>query len=776
MRDVGKRPALRLPLPVHLGAERAQDVQHEADHDEEDADVEEQGRDEVHVTEDTQLQHDLRRLQDHTAEDQRHHARTHREEQASSEQGAGQQRRRLTELVAAAGEVAHGQGDARDDARRETSAGRVVPGEQQEDGEEQHGVERQPGGDLEDHRPALGGEGRPTGEPLAASAAAGTLGSLVRARPTERGTSVRQVGPHRRLRGVEVTHPLHRTGAGPQEHERGDAGRRHQEHGDLTHGVPGTDIHERDVDDVAAVAELVRLLGEQLGDGPVHADGRCDQREEGHGQPDEDREDGAPPPARRKRSVRVVRGQAAQDEHEDNERHGLHERLGQGEVGCAVEREEDDHAVARDAEEHHGLEAPPGPGGEERADDDDDRDDALDRRVPVAVARGPQTADDGGAADEDHHGHQDDAEVDGQRTTLGVEGHGRGEPVQPTHHAAVGAVRVRPQVEGVLHALDAGSPHREQHATHDDHAGQQERCAEAAPQDQVAGLTGGVGVRVGREQRLTDHREESGHHPGDGEQVRGNEQPGGLTVDGAGRHPLLAPERPPQETHPVGEREDRAEHHYDEEDDVGRPLALGEGLQRGLLGDVPGRGRQADHRQGREHAGDGGPRQCAAEPGQLTQVAGPGGGVDHANREEESGLEHRVRPEEHEPGQGDPAVRLPHEQDEEAELADGAEGEQQLEVVLAQRPVPAEQHRGGAEGEDRPPPDGHLREARGEAGDEVDARLDHGRGVQIGAHRRRRRHRAGQPEVERDERGLAQGADEDEDQRHRHEGSRRGGR
>ena len=51
-----------------------------------------------------------------------------------------------------------------------------------------------------------------------------------------------------------------------------------------------------------------------------------------------------------------------------------------------------------------------------------------------------------------------------------------------------------------------------------------------------------------------------------------------------------------------------------------------------------------------------------------------------------------------------------------------------------------------------------------EARDEVDAGLHHGRGVQVGAHRGGRGHRAGQPEVEREDRRLAERADQ-----HQHE-------
>ena len=65
-----------------------------------------------------------------------------------------------------------------------------------------------------------------------------------------------------------------------------------------------------------------------------------------------------------------------------------------------------------------------------------------------------------------------------------------------------------------------------------------------------------------------------------------------------------------------------------------------------------------------------------------------------------------------------------------------------------------------AEAERQGVPRRGAREDRREQGDEVDAGLDHGRGVQVGAHRGGGGHGAGQPEVEGHERRLRQRADE----------------
>src|SRR5699024_6195873 len=72
-------------------------------------------------------------------------------------------------------------------------------------------------------------------------------------------------------------------------------------------------------------------------------------------------------------------------------------------------------------------------------------------------------------------------------------------------------------------------------------------------------------------------------------------------------------------------------------------------------------------------------------------------------------------------------------------------------------------HGGPACDQDDPPPGFQGGEGRGEPGDEVDAGFDHGGGVQVGADRSGSGHGRGEPEMEGDLRGLAQGTDEDQD-------------
>ena len=100
-------------------------------------------------------------------------------------------------------------------------------------------------------------------------------------------------------------------------------------------------------------------------------------------------------------------------------------------------------------------------------------------------------------------------------------------------------------------------------------------------------------------------------------------------------------------------------------------------------------------------------------------------------------------------------------------------GEDELEVVLAQRLHAAQQHRDDRQRRDQRAPRLDVGEPGREAQHEVDAGLHHRRGVQVGADRRRRGHRRGQPEVERHQRGLGDRPDQHADDPGGH---RRGGR
>ena len=132
--------------------------------------------------------------------------------------------------------------------------------------------------------------------------------------------------------------------------------------------------------------------------------------------------------------------------------------------------------------------------------------------------------------------------------------------------------------------------------------------------------------------------------------------------------------------------------------------------------------------------------------------------VDDAHHEEQRRLEQRVRQQHHRAGQRRVAEAGAERDDEQAELADRAVGQQQLQVMLAQRRPAAEEHGDGAGDEhDRAPRRG-AGEHRPQQRDQEDPGLDHRRRVQVGADRRRRGHRRGQPEAEREDRRLGQRA------------------
>ena len=205
---------------------------------------------------------------------------------------------------------------------------------------------------------------------------------------------------------------------------------------------------------------------------------------------------------------------------------------------------------------------------------------------------------------------------------------------------------------------------------------------------------------------------------------------------------------------------DRAQ---DQADEQHRPVGLG-GEDR-LLGDEAEQRRHARHRGGGERGDDRQHRCPTTETGEFPQVTGADFVVDEADHEKQRRLEQGVGQQHRDPGEcGVRAARADHH-GQQAELADRAVGQQQLEVALAQRRPAADEHGDQAEGEQHGTPRAGVGEHRGEQTDQVDAGLDHRRRVQVGADRGGRGHRHRQPAVERHDRRLGQRAGQDQQHR-----------
>ena len=641
-------------------------------------------------------------------------------------------------------------------------------------------MEQQPHDDLEHHRAAPGGERRAGAEPLGGAVAAGALGGDV-ALPQRRHRVGRRRAPDDV--GLHVVDAVDLAGAAAAEDERRDARRRDEQHRDLAHRVPRADVDERDVDDVLATAELDRLGREVLRDGGVDARAGDDEREARDGDPDGEADGEAHPPAAGERPVGEVRGEAAQHEDEDDERDGLDEHLGEGEVGGAVQQEDAGDRVPGEAQEDDGFEATTRAGREDRGEDGRRAEHGLRRLVPRSRAlRGCRPEQQRDPDDDDEHD-EDEAEVHGERTTLGERGDVRGEVVELAHEPPVDDVGLGPRRRGRARSRDLGAEPEEQRAEREDEQREPEDGGEPAPQREVPGLAARVGGGVRGEEVLAEVGHERGGEAERRERERGPDQDergardrgralGHLRVvrvDGreAGELPL-GREGPPREAQAVADGERRAEDDRHEDGRRVEAAVVPQRLEGGLLRDVAREGRQADHRGRREQSRDGRDGKLASDAGEPTQVAGAGRGVDDADDEEQRRLEHRVGAEHREARERRRARVVADEQDEQPELRHGPVGEDELEVVLAQRPVATDEQRDRPEGQDDRLPCGQVRVPGGEARDEVDAGLDHRGGVEVRGHGRRGGHGCGQPEVDGDERGLRHGADEEEDDRDVH--------
>ncbi len=371
-----------------------------------------------------------------------------------------------------------------------------------------------------------------------------------------------------------------------------------------------------------------------------------------------------------------------------------------------------------------------------------------------------------------------DAEVQRQRPGLHHRRAAQRDAVDAAHHPLVRPLGVDDAEDprgAALHPAHPLAQHEEHGAGGERQQRQQQRGRDAVPQREVLDLLGVVRPGVGLHQRVGQPGHESEHEPGEPEdRDRCDERQRRLVrlgVVAAG----LARERAPDEAGAVRRRQHRAGEEPSEHQQVRRRAAR-ERLVRRVLRDEAEQRRHAGHRQrgqrgdGREH------RHPAGQAGQQAQVAGTGLVVDDADGEEQRRLEQPVREQQRGAGQRRLVGAAAEQDQQEAELADGAEGEQPLEVDLPERSPAADEHRRDADGDDRRAGRVHDREGGREPGHEVDAGLHHRRRVQVRRHRCRCGHRGGQPGVERHLRALGERADQDQHQRDRRRRARTAGR
>ena len=691
-------------------------------------------------------------LQHLATEQHRRDRRSDGDEQAGAQQPSGVEGRGLVELVATGGEVADHQRHAGDQTAGEPATGQVVAGEQQVDRGDDQRTEQQAGDDLEDQGAGARRQGLTGPQPHA-----GVVVVLV----------VVVVALHRFGGAGDVG------GARAQEDQRRDTGGRDDQHRDLAEGVPGAHVDECDIDDVLAVAELVGEFVPPVADRGGGARTAGHQRHERHGGADEQRHQHPPPAGRAQRTVGEVARQFADDQHEDDEADRLDEHLGEREVGCARHHEHQREAVTGDAGEQHRAQPSAGGGGEEGRPHHDDRDRDLHPVVEQAHA-GPVLD---AQQREQRHADEDDqdrAEVDRQRTTLGARRRLHREAVDAAHRAVVEVLRGRGAGEGGLHGGDAAAGQEESDAGGDRDHRHEQRPGEAVPQRQaVARLAGADRLGVGREQFGERVAEEPADQAGEPEQRRHQHHADRRTVPVEFGGTLLLCERAPPPPQAVGHGDRRPEdqgeaEHRRRQRRHRRRLAgdqVGDRLERGFLGDEADQRREARHRQRREPADDREPRNAVAHAAELLEVSGARAVVDDADAHEQRRLEQGVRDDEPESGQRGRAGADADEQHHEAQLADGAVGEQEFEVGLTQRPPTTDEHRGGAEQQHGRSPEGHVGERRRQHRHQVDTGLHHRGRVQVGRDRGGGSHRAGQPEVERDEGRLAQRAHQHEQHR-----------
>ena len=432
-------------LAVERRTEAAQNVEQQPDDDEVDAYVEEQRCHEVHVADERNGHVEGPALQYVPADDHRRDAEAGGEEEPQAEQQTGHHRGCGSQFVTTAGEIAHADRQPGHETGGETSTGAAVPGEQQVDRPDHDDVEDEPDDDLEEHRPHVGSEGGTFGQPrLSPSPRHGLERALYRLPPA--GQDLAQ------LRAGDLDVLL------AEEHQARDTGRRSDRDGEFAHRVPGPDVDEDDVDDVVAAAERLGQHVHALGCRRVHAHSGHEQRQRREDHADDETERGTGQPHRRARLGIEGACQTPQHEHEDDDRHGLGEQLGERQVGAAVQQEQHRGAVAGDADEEHGAQPASRTHGPDGCDDHDDAGGDLAQVVgdDDVGARPLLREEQQGQAGHAHEDEQDEQQRQGQRTALDQTGGFEREPVERPHDEPVRTQCRNALRHGILNPLDPG--------------------------------------------------------------------------------------------------------------------------------------------------------------------------------------------------------------------------------------------------------------------------------------------------------------------------------
>ncbi len=442
--------------------------------------------------------------------------------------------------------------------------------------------------------------------------------------------------------------------------------------------------------------------------------------------------------------------------------------------------------VARAAEEQRRGEPSPRPGHTEREGSGRDHEHDLQRRVGERHVDHPGKALGRPVREGGQHRQEDHAQVHRQRPALDdpsdLAGPGeqavvdRGVRARGHHRPCVGAAR--PAAEHLGH--------------HDpDHPGRgrdPEGQPEPRPQHEVLLPRARIQRRRHVGERVSDRPGQRPQHDrqrGEHCRCRHEAESGAMHPFGVDRSRDRARTgacwsgRPPHE-HPVeeprgvrhGQRAPHDDHHERDRADEA-DLEVEEPVEAGFLRDEPERRDDGRHRQRGRTRNHGQGRQEAPQTAQPPQIPGVRLMIDDPHRHEQRRLEQRVGEDQRDAGVGGGRIPDADEDHHQPELAHGAVRQRELRVLLAQRPHPAEEHRRSPGRDDQHSPRAHVGERRREARHHHDPRLHHRGRVEVGAHRRRRRHRARQPEVERELGRLRERPDQHQDERDVHDGARR---
>ena len=372
-------------------------------------------------------------------------------------------------------------------------------------------------------------------------------------------------------------------------------------------------------------------------------------------------------------------------------------------------------------------------------------------RPPVSVADPPHEA--GGSQRQDSENEHEQQAL--QRAGVEPAGQRASQREQPVQQAVVQPLRLQPVRVAVVKREQGPAPEVNQPTAPEGDDAHPQRRTKAVPDRQIVFRRRFLQDAGGRHRENGLHGQgwQDTHQQADGRQhLHRNLHPARRLVRGFGQIDRLAvEEHVVNEAQRIGHGEDASQRHRRRQQPAEAQLRAGADRfgEEHLLGQESVQQRHAGHGGRRHHGERAGIGHEFPQAVDAAHVAAAGLVVDDAGRHEQRGFEGRVVDDVKHPGHGGERRADAEQQGDQPQVTEGGISQQALEIVLEQGDERAQQQGDQSHAADQPGPFGRAGQGRKQPRQQEHPRFHHGGRMQVGRHRRRRRHGVGQPEMER---------------------------